>query len=287
MNLFNKPKDIKKLSEEELRKEYKKLSDLYDKKPTQDTAILMNEVVDEWKRRDRQKNLPKTIEEPPLEVQQAMHDIDESTPPKIINTEPEKPVEIIPMDFIKETTELGMKQLPHTEKPVETQKPKFNWFGKPKKPNGHTTNEWGKEESKEQLQEEKDRIDEELERIKQEAERKEKVKQESKFKKSLKRDKSKIKLGGFFGSKGPKEYCIKCKHEAKHHTRKDGSDEGCKICGCLKTLNDIQSQEEKSECKFCKKPVYVIEATMLNEEPYHHKCYEEQMWKLAKEDKND
>ena len=286
MKLFHKSSDIKSLSEEELRKQYKKLSDIYDKKPTQQTAILMNEIVDEWKRREKEQNKATIIEDPPIEIQKEMQMIGQPEPKP---AEPEKPVEIIPMEFIQEISRISKevdKVIVDNPNPIETKKPKFNWFNKPKQPNGHTKSEWGNKEphTKEELVQENNRIDQELERIQQQVEQKEKEKQEKKFKKSLSKEKSKVKLGGFFSKKEPKEYCIKCKHEAKHHTRKDGTDEGCKICGCLKTLAEIQSQEEKADCELCKKPVYIIEATTLNEKPYHHKCYEEQLWNLTKED---
>lgn len=254
MRLFQRQRDIRKLSDEELSNEYKSLSKQYDKKRTEDLAKKMNEIGTEWDKREKKEIPQKRDEEPPLDVQKAIHDI--AKPDQPAKPEPEKPMEIIPQEFVQQNGQVSQRW------PVTT-------------------------EPDEAIEGAEDRIDIELKRIKAEVEQKETEKREKKFKNSLKKEKSKVSMSGMFGKKPEKQYCIKCKHETKHHIRKNGKDEGCKLCGCLKTLSDIQNQEEKSVCGSCNNPVYIIEATMYEGKPYHHKCYEEYLWKQTKEDTNE
>ena len=84
--IFSKEKPLSKLSDDDLSARYKKLADQYDIKPTQDLANKMNEIGEEWKKRTKIK-----AEDPPLEVQRAMHEIAIEEP----EPKPEPPIEII------------------------------------------------------------------------------------------------------------------------------------------------------------------------------------------------
>lgn len=269
MNLFKKkPKSRKysEMSDGELHSEYKKLAEQYDTNRTEENANKLNEIVIVWKNRERQeKNLPEekhykpeinveVPEEPPLEVQQAMYEIDPMAGPRHeIKTQ------------IDDKTEQTMNRMTNTE---ENQGKKTR--------QGHLEIPMTKEEKPASDSIDMKNNDKTHQPVL--AEKPEKTNQVNK-KKAI--------FSLFQRKRQEQKYCIKCKHDAKHHIRKDGKSEGCKICGCLKTIQEIDAQEEITKCPRCDEAVYIIESEVYEDKSYHKKCFDMLQWDLAKQRRNE
>jgi len=234
MKIWKKAKKLSEMTDDELHAQYKLIAERYDKKRTETDANKLNEIVIEWENRKRKENLPEekkyhpilnveVPEEPPLEVQKAIFELD----PKAAITEIKTKIDEPKPQRQEETKKEQVLQ----EQPVKASETKTD--NKPK------------DSEKPPMP-----------------------------KKSI--------FFAFKKNNTEHSYCIRCKHDSRHHVRKDGSSEGCKLCGCLMTLEDIKNQEEISKCAKCDEDLYVIEAKVYEESLYHLKCYEQLMWDMAK-----